>query len=314
MVPEDRLIERDFATNLVPGPVKYAVLLPEGYGAVGEPLPLLYLLHGGGGNGPDMLRAAQPIFERLWRDGQLPQIVVVAPSGSRSFWMDYRDGSQKWEQLLTGPFLEHVRRSFNVRSDRAGTCVSGVSMGGMGSLRLALKHPDVFAGVAALEPGIEPALAFRDITFEDRFWRAEELFETIYGKPVDEAYWSDNNPASIVLRDAGSIRACGLSIYLECGDEDGFGLHRGTEFLHRVLRDNEVLHDYHLVRGADHLGRSLGPRMTEAFRFIGAVVDPPGPDPVAVNLHKMIATMKERARGGTGETLPDRELGQKLGP
>ncbi len=310
MVPEGRLVERDFATDLVAGPVGYAVLLPEGCEEVAEPLPLLYLLHGGNGNGLDMLKAAQPIFERLWREGQLPQMAVVAPSGSRSFWMDYRDGSQKWEQVLVGPFLEHIRRSFNVRSGRAGTCVSGVSMGGMGSLRLALKHPDVFAGVAALEPGIEPALAFSDITLEDRFWRSEELFETIYGKPVDEAYWSENNPASIALRDAESIRASGLSIYLECGDEGAIGLHRGTEFLHRVLRDNGVPHEYHLVLGTDHLGRSLGPRMAEAFRFIGAVVDPPGPDPVAADLQETIATMKESARRRTDGTLLDREPGQ----
>jgi hypothetical protein len=50
--------------------------------------------------------------------------------------------------------------------------------------------------------------------------------------------------------------------------------------------------------------------MAEAFRFIGAVVNPPTPDPVAINFQKMITTMKERASAGETRPAPDGEPGQ----
>ena len=296
---DSTFVEAEYTSDLVPGPMAYAVLLPDGYKEAEERLPLLYFLHGGGGDSKTFLSGTKPLFERAWDDGRLPRLVVVTPSAGRSFYMDYRDGSQKWESLLVGPFLAHIRENYRVRQDRDGLFVAGISMGGMGALRLGLKYPDIFTGLAALEPGIEPALAFRDIEFEDRFWRSEGIFRAIYGRPVDEEYWAQNNPANIVIKDAERILSLKMGIYLECGDEDVFGLDRGTEFLHRILRDRSIPHEYHLVRGANHVGRSLGPRIQEALEFLGTLINPPPPDPDVENLEKMIVQWKEQA----GKTL-----------
>lgn len=43
--------------------------------------------------------------------GTLRKMVIVTPSASRSFYMDYEDGSQKWESFIIGPFLEHLRQT-----------------------------------------------------------------------------------------------------------------------------------------------------------------------------------------------------------
>ena len=72
-------------------------------------------------------------------------------------------------------------------------------------------------------------------------------------------------------------------------------MHRGTEFLHRVLFDHGVPHDYHLARGADHLGRSLGRRFAHALDFLGVALDPPAPDETLAPLHTMIANLRKRA-------------------
>jgi len=61
------------------------------------------------------------------------------------------------------------------------------------------------------------------------------------------------------------IRASGLQIYRDCGDEDMFLLFEGSEFLHRVLYDARIKHEYHLVLGADHLGRTVRPWSMEAL-------------------------------------------------
>ena len=280
-----------FATDLLPRAVKYALLLPDAPAADGR-LPVLYFLHGGGGS-RDFLVNTRGLIDSAWERGTLRPCVVATVSAGRSFYMDYRDGSERWESLLAGPFLEHVREVANATSGRRSTAICGVSMGGMGGLRLAFRHPSVFGAVAALEPGIEPVLAFADIETRDRFWRDQSLFERIYGTPVDEQYWAASNPATIATRQPDSLRD--LAIYLEAGDADSFGLHRGTEFLHRVLFDAEISHEYRLVRGADHVGVTLGPRFADALDFVGAVFDPPPVDDTLGPLHAMVARLKERA-------------------
>jgi S-formylglutathione hydrolase len=285
-----------FTCAEVPQPIEYAALVPD---AAPAPLPLLYVLHGGGGS-RDFLATVAPWLERAIDAGTIRPLVAVTPSvTARGFYMNFRDGSERWEDALRGPLLAHLRATFGLSTARAHTLLCGPSMGGMGSLRLAFKHPDTFGGVAALEPGIEPALAFDDIALADRFWRSDELFERAFGQPVDRAYWRANNPASIAADAPERLRAANLAIYLEAGDEDSFGLHRGTEFLHRVLFDAGIPHEYRLVRGADHIGASLAGRFGDAFAFLGRMLDPPPPDPILPPFRARMARMR-RAAG-----LPD---------
>ena len=143
----------------------------------------------------------------------------------------------------------------------------------MGSVRIAFKHPELFQAVASQEPGIEPSLSFDEIRVRDRFWRSDELFETIYGSPVDKSYWAANNPANIAARDPD--RLAGLQIYLEAGDQDMYFLNQGTEFLHRILFDVGLSHEYRLVKGAEHIGPSLAPRFLDAMAFVGRMLNPP---------------------------------------
>src|ERR1700676_1512073 len=104
------LIEPDFKTSLVPRPVPYAVLLPDGY-KDGAPLPLLLYLHGGGGDRMALTRM-RDIFEQEWKAGHLPKMVIATPSVTqRCFYMDSKDGTEKWETLIVGPFLEHLQKT-----------------------------------------------------------------------------------------------------------------------------------------------------------------------------------------------------------
>lgn len=288
------LILSEVASDLVPNSVPYAVLLPDGFKTAG-PLPLLLLLHGGGGD-RRYLSAVRPYIEELWQSGKLPKMVVVTPSvTARCFYMDYKNGSEKWETFLTGPFRRHLQQTYSTSPEPGKNLLMGISMGGMGSLRLALKHPDQFGGVAAMEPGIEPILHWKDMQPRHRFWRDDTLFKSAFGDPVDPAYWEANNPASIAKANPEKIRSSGLQIYLDCGDEDMFLLFEGSEFLHRVLYDAGIKHEYHLVRGADHLGRTVRPRSMEALQFLTRVLVPPPPDPAAEPARKALSVMKTKA-------------------
>ena len=287
------LVLREIPTNVVPGPAEYAALLPGGYAEAQAPFPLLFYLHGGGGS-RDALKQAKALFDELWKNGQLPPLVAVTPSAGRSFYMDYKDRSQKWEHFILGPFLDHLRETYKVRRDRQGTLLFGISMGGMGALRLGFKHPEKFGGLAALEPGVDPALKWKEVLPRNRFWRSPELMESIFGKPFDEAYWEANNPASIAAANPARLRTAGLAIYVECGDEDSFNLHEATEFLHQVLWKHNIPHEYHLVRGADHAGRTLRPRSIEGLEFLARVINPPPPDPAVEALRKRLAPLLDK--------------------
>jgi S-formylglutathione hydrolase len=289
------IVTGEMETNLLPHPLHYTVLLPDGYQATGQPLPVVFALHGGNGD-HGFLGNIKDVFDAEWAAGTIPKLIAVTPDAERSFYMDYKDGSRKWDTLISGPFLEYLRKKYNIGRDRKSVYVFGISMGGMGALRLGLKHPDVFAGLGALEPGIDPALHWKDVLPRHRFWRSQELMESIYGKPIDAAYWEANNPASIADSNPDKIRSFGIGIYLDVGDQDSYGLNEATEFMHRILMKNHIEHEYHLIHGADHVGRTIHPRMQETLRFLGRVMNPPPPDPVAAALKKQLAPLREKAQ------------------
>ncbi|MEZ5558216.1 MAG: alpha/beta fold hydrolase [Pseudomonadales bacterium] len=280
----------DLKSGLVPSPRKVAVLTPPGYDSK-RPTALLVWLHGGGGSHEFLSRMA-PVFEAAWQAGQAPAMVVVTPDAERSFYLDYKDGNQRWESFVLDELIPFVESHYAI--DPQQRYIGGISMGGMGSLRMAFKHPDRFRAVIALEPGIEPALAWGDVGIEDKFWRAQDLLEARYGKPMDE-YWAANNPANIADANPARLRDSGLDIYLEVGSEDLFGLDRGTEFLHRLLYDHGIHHEYRYVLGADHVGRSVGPRVRDALAFLERRSEPPQPDPELERTRRMIEGLKRRA-------------------
>ena len=287
---EGRLESGTLATGLVPSPVRYAALRPPGPAA--GSLPLLLFLHGGDGDN-GFLAMFRRTIEAAWAANELAPCLVATPDADRSLYLDYVDGSQKWESFITGELIAHLRSTYGLAGDRAHTVVAGISMGGLGAARLGLKHPDLFGGLAALEPGVEPALRFADVKLRNSFERGQPMIEQRYGRPVSEAFWQANNPANIAIARRDAIAASGLAIYLDVGDLDMFHIDEGTEFLHRVLWDQRLQHEYRLLRGADHLGRSLFGRVREALKFLDAqVLRPLSPDTSYEGGRRMVEALK----------------------
>ena len=280
-------------SDLVPSPVEYAYLAPVGYQGM-EDLPLVLNLHGGGGS-RDSLRRNEAALDRLWEEALIPPAIMVMPSvTARGFYMNFKDGSERWEDFIVGPFLAHLRETLPVADDPKRTFLIGVSMGGMGSLRMAFRYPDRFGAVAALEPGIEPILRYEDMRMKHRFWRADRLIERAFGKPVDAAYWAANNPATMAITHRDAIRESGLQIYVEAGDEDEFWLYEGAEFLHQTLWQQKIKHEYHLVRGAGHVDGSMGERFDEALRFLFRSDNPWPEPPLRVRATMRLIEMQKR--------------------
>ena len=68
---------------------------------------------------------------------------------------------------------------------------------------------------------------------------------------------------------------------LEVGTHDGLFNHHNVEFLHRVLFDHGIKHEYRTVLGANHVGQSMPDRMRAALSFLNAALNPPPPDTAA---------------------------------
>ncbi|MCY3972014.1 MAG: prolyl oligopeptidase family serine peptidase [Acidobacteria bacterium] len=251
---ESSLTNHPLASDLVPGEPRFDLLLPPAYEPERtEPYPLLLWLHGGSSGEGNLERRLRPHLERAWKEGTIEHIVVVAPITGGSY----------------------------VAQDRAGTVLGGGSAGGQGTLRIGLRNPEMFAAAAALEPGFPPVASFADLDLTPYGPGAMRFLQERFGNPFDVEYWRARHPPTIVIDNADRLRASGLKLLVEAGDEDANLTYLSAELLHRLLFDAAIPHEYHLVQGAAHTGRSVPRRITNVLAFFQRALRPQGPDPQA---------------------------------
>ncbi len=129
-------VQQTLPLNLVlPDPVRLDRPLSE--------LPVLFLLHGLSEDAGAWLRNTQmeAFAERLG-------LVVVAPSGGRSFYSDLPNG-QAWFRYLTEELPSWLKDVFRLTLPREHTFIAGSSMGGYGAMKAALLRPESFAAAAS---------------------------------------------------------------------------------------------------------------------------------------------------------------------
>jgi len=121
--------------------VGFLALLPDRQDAPG-PYPVCYLLHGLSDDYTAWLRWTS--LERYVRDVPL---IVVLPDGDRGWYSDMADGAAYETALLEG-LIPFVDRYLPTVASGSGRAIGGLSMGGYGAMKLALKHPEMFCSVA----------------------------------------------------------------------------------------------------------------------------------------------------------------------
>lgn len=242
----------------LPGPVPYAVIAPS---AREEPLPLCIVLMGGGGTRQSLVDC-RPLFDQWWAEGALAPMALATPSPGMGYYIEDPNG-ERWESFLLDDFMPHFQAS--------SIAIMGISMGGYGALKTAFANPERFAAVAAMNPMLEPGLQNADIGPRNRIHHASGGPSNLIGPARDPDLFAANNPANRAIANAGRIRDSALPIYIEAGDNDFVNAHDGAEFLHRVLWDLDLSHEYRLLRGADHGGPTFRPRMKATFEWLTAV-------------------------------------------
>jgi putative tributyrin esterase len=142
------LIRCDFASETLELDTSMTVLLPDEGDA---PPPVLYLLHG--------LTDDHTAWTRLTsieRYAAEKGIAVVMPQVHRSFYANEAYGMRFWD-FLADELPRTVERFFRVSARREDTFVAGLSMGGYGALRWALRRPEQFAAAATLSGVVDLA-------------------------------------------------------------------------------------------------------------------------------------------------------------
>ena len=262
----------DISSQYLPAPISYAVLRPGGEAT----LPLCILLLGAGGT-RDSLFDLQQLFDNCWAEGSVPPMIVVTPTPGLDYYLEDPAGPIRWDSFLASDFLPHLRSAYN----STDAVIAGISGGGYGALKLAFARPHLFAGVAAMQPMLEPGFHESDVGPRNRLHHTAVGPPQLIGPARDPFLWESNNPANRARANAQQIRDAGLAIYIDAADRDFLNAHDGAEFLHRVLWDLDLSHGYHLVRDADHGGPTMLPRLRAMFAWFGTLWHPPLPDAVS---------------------------------
>jgi S-formylglutathione hydrolase FrmB len=242
--------------------VPYCVLLPPNYDTGGTAhYPILYFLHGLGENEQFLLNSGGwNLIQDLWDEKRIGEFLIATPSAGRTFYVNARDGKVRYEDFLIQEFIPFIESHYRIRSDRAHRGITGVSMGGYGSLRFGFRFPKLFGAVSAHSPALIAALprARLDATSAGLLSNA---MGAAFGSPFDPAYWDRQSPFTLA-RDGA--RPAGLQIYFDCGTEDDFGFYKGAKAFHDLLVSRKIPHEFHLYPGrhdeayfAQHIPASL---------------------------------------------------------
>jgi hypothetical protein len=114
------LVEASVPSTNVPAPVPITYYLPKDYDAKrAEPYPLLTQLHGGGLTNKVMEHMGGLLDQAIENTVAPPMVSVCRLPAS--FYMNFRDGSQKWEDFVMKDLLPHMRKNFNCVQGRLRT-------------------------------------------------------------------------------------------------------------------------------------------------------------------------------------------------
>ena len=195
---------------------KALVYTPPGYSADTK-YPVLYLLHGIGGDEEEWRRGGHPeiILDNLLADKKAVPMIIVMPNGRAQ--TDDRPGPNamatapafgKFDQDLLGSLIPFIESKYSVKADRESRALAGLSMGGGQSLNFGLGNLDTFAWVGGFSSA------------------------------------PNTKPGAELVPDPEKATKQLKLLYLSCGNKDG--LIRISQNVHAYMKEKNVPHIWHV--------------------------------------------------------------------
>jgi S-formylglutathione hydrolase FrmB len=223
--------------------VGYNIYLPPGYREAGNTrhYPVIYWLHGRGCSESNDQFPPQFIDAAVGSNAVPPLIFVYASGGGMSFYSDSSEGHWLAETTLIKELIPHIDARYRTIPNRGGRAIQGMSMGGFGAMKLALKYPELFSSVVAFAGGYRSAEGMQSDDI------SRQILERVFGN--DPQRFMANHPASIARTNSNQIRDR-LGIKMLVGLDDY--LLENNRALHATLTELNLPHEYWEIPGIKH--------------------------------------------------------------
>ncbi len=224
-------------SNAMNKDIKVHIALPDDYDVSGaKKYPVIYMLHGYGGNSAGWMDLVKNINEVVTRD----QIIIVSPSAENSwYWDSPIDPNSKYETFTSQELIKFIDDNYQTIKNRTGRAITGLSMGGHGAMFLAMTHKDTFGAAGSTSGGV-------DIRPFPNNWELYKLLGDI-NTPEGKKNWDEYT----VMTKADNLKNGELAIIFDCGYDDFF--FEVNNALHAKLLEKKIDHDY-IVRPGEHNG------------------------------------------------------------
>jgi S-formylglutathione hydrolase len=294
-----RVVDAKFASAALGVTKHVTIYLPASYEAqAARRYPVFYYLHGLGGDETNWTRGGK-LAETA--DALALEAIVVMPDGDDSFYADAvtaadydackRTGAglldpsrnkaktcvraRKYETYLAQDLVGWIDQTYRTIATREGRGIAGLSMGGFGALSIALRNPDRFAAAASHSGVVAPLydgpfpyargqvklLQDTAKVFGGKLGPVGDWMRSIFG--TDIAGWQAHDPSHLVTK----LGPNAPKLYLDCGTEDELGLQTHTMYLHDLLVERGIEHEYWLGPGG-HDFRLWSTRLPNSLQFL----------------------------------------------
>jgi enterochelin esterase-like enzyme len=248
--------------------VHYSIFLPSDYYTSERAYPITYLLHGYGDADDGWIQFGE--VNRLADDaikaGKIPPMIIVTPDGFTSFYINAADGSFNYEDFFIKELIPHIEKTYKVKAEKRFRGISGLSMGGYGSLVYALKYPNLFAAAAPLSAAIWTPDQVKEMSksqFDGYF--INSIGKNLLGAERLTPTWLANSPLGLIEKktqeEISSVR-----YWIDCGDDDFLTI--GNAQLHIALTNKNIPHEFRMRDGA-HNWTYWRTGIIDALAFIG---------------------------------------------
>lgn len=238
---------KTFHSETIKQDVSYLIWLPPGYNPEDAQTryPVVYFLHGGGGNYEHIPAAFLPQATAAINDRRLPSFIGVVVNGlGGSLYIDSADGATPVESIIITELIPHIDATCRTDPQRRG--LEGFSMGGYGVTHLAFKYPEKFIGVADFAGAVQGWEFFGRMKNINPVWGSEKRFL---------AEW----PMTLARKNADAIRKNIRQVFIAVGDRDtgrGSTLDSNTK-LHQLLDELKIPNQFTIVPGVKHSYQNL---------------------------------------------------------